>query len=114
VSFADSKIDLNRYRCAQCQRAPAEAQELFQGCTCGHRLFRIIRKDIESISPQRARTNDKKADKLNFLTVQELEVGKYRINIEKLLSTKPDEKTSSPIIVGNNGVFSIHLKPYKK
>ena len=114
MSFADKKVDLNRYQCARCHRAPAEAQELFQGCTCGHRLFRIIRNDNEAISLQRARNNGKKADRLNFLTVQELEVGRYSINVEKLLSDKPDEKTSSPVIVGNNGVFSIHLKPYKK
>ncbi len=115
MSLADGKINLNRYKCAQCQRAPTKAQELFHGCTCGHRLFRIIRQDENVITPNKRTKHDAvKADKMNFLTVQELEVGIYNINVEKLFTDKSDEKTSSPVIVGNNGVFSIHLKPYKK
>ena len=51
---------------------------------------------------------------MNFLTVQEIEVGRYNINVDKLFTDKLDDEISSPVIVGNNGVFSIHLKPYKK
>ncbi|UCG04070.1 MAG: hypothetical protein JSW11_08795 [Candidatus Heimdallarchaeota archaeon] len=112
MSLADGKINLNQYQCAQCQRTPTKSQELFHGCICGHRLFRIIRNNIP---PKNKTQHDvKKAENMNFLTVQEIEVGRYNINVEKLLSDKTDKKTSSPVIVGNNGVFSIHLKPYKK
>ncbi|MFW9906612.1 MAG: hypothetical protein ACFFFH_20055 [Candidatus Thorarchaeota archaeon] len=115
MSLPAGDINLNRYQCAQCHRTPTKAEELFHGCSCGHRLFRIIRnQDNISISHGRVLKEDKEADKLNFLTVQELEIGRYSINVEKLLSTEPDENTSSPVIVGNNGVFSIHLKPYRK
>lgn len=115
VSLADGKINLNRYQCAQCKRAPTKAQELFHGCTCGHRLFRIIRQNENDIIPNKKTKHDAiKTNKMNFLTVQELEVGIYNINVEKLFSDKYDEKTTSPVIVGNNGVFSIHLKSYKK
>lgn len=115
MSLTTGDINLNQYKCAQCQRTPAKAEELFHGCSCGHRLFRIIRKQDVTNSPHgRAIGEDMKAEKLNFLTVQELEVGRYSINVEKLLSTESDEKPPSPVIVGNNGVFSIHLKSYKK
>jgi predicted nucleic acid-binding Zn-ribbon protein len=117
VSLAQGTINLSQYQCAQCGRTPTKAQELFHGCTCGHRLFRIIRKqnNLTTNTPHGRRVNqDKKDNKLNFLTVQELEVGRYSINIEKLLSDESDESISSPVIVGNNGIFSIHLKPYKK
>ena len=114
MSLAAGDINLNRYQCAQCQRTPEKAQELFNGCSCGHRLFRIIRHKENGITSQERGMNDNKAGTLNFLTVQELEVGRYNINVEKLLTDKSDEKTSSPVIVGNNGVFSIHLKTYKK
>ncbi|MFX0207160.1 MAG: hypothetical protein ACFFDT_14315 [Candidatus Hodarchaeota archaeon] len=115
MSLTAGDINLNRYQCALCQRTPAKAEELFHGCSCGHRLFRIIRtQDNTNIPREKASNEDKNSDKLNFLTVQELEVGRYNINVEKLLSTELDENTSSPVIVGNNGVFSIHLKPYKK
>ncbi|MFX1506362.1 MAG: hypothetical protein ACFFDC_09630 [Promethearchaeota archaeon] len=115
MSLAAGDINLNRYQCALCQRTPIKAEELFRGCSCGHRLFRIIRTQDNTIFPnKKARNDDKKAEKLNFLTVQELEVGRYNINVEKLLSTELDKNTSSPVIVGNNGVFSIHLKSYKK
>ncbi|MFX0124758.1 MAG: hypothetical protein ACFFAE_14100 [Candidatus Hodarchaeota archaeon] len=115
MSLANGEINLNRYQCAQCQRAPTKAQELFHGCICGHRLFRIIRNNDNTITPnKRKKDNPQKSDNMNFLTVQELEVGRYYINIEKLLTYKSGEETSTPVIVGNNGVFSIHLKPYKK
>lgn len=114
MSLAAGDINLNRYKCAQCQRTPAKAEELFHGCSCGHRLFRIIREKENCITSQDRGMNDNKAGTLSFLTVQELEVGRYNINVEKLLSDKSDKKTSSPVIVGNNGVFSIHLKTYKK
>lgn len=115
MSLAEGDINLNRYKCALCQRTPVKAEELFHGCSCGHRLFRIIRTQDNIYIPHgKARNEDKKADKLNFLTVQELEVGRYNINVEKLLSNELDANTSSPVIVGNNGVFSIHLKSYKK
>lgn len=115
VSLANSKINLNRYQCAQCQRTPTKAQDLFHGCTCGHRLFRIIRQNDNALPPNKRIKHDAiKTENMNFLTVQELEVGIYNINVEKLFSDKSDGKTSSPVIVGNNGVFSIHLRPQKK
>jgi predicted nucleic acid-binding Zn-ribbon protein len=115
MSLAAGEINLKRYQCAQCQRTPAKAEELFHGCSCGHRLFRIIRKqDNIRISHEKPMNEDKRSDKMNFLTVQELEVGRYNINVDKLLSTESNENTTSPVIVGNNGVFSIHLKSYKK
>ena len=115
VSLIEGEINLNRYQCAQCHRPPTKAQELFHGCTCGHRLFRIIREDANVITSSKKMNHEtKKTKKMNFLTVQEIEVGRYNINVDKLFTDKLDDEISSPVIVGNNGVFSIHLKPYKK
>jgi predicted nucleic acid-binding Zn-ribbon protein len=117
VSFTDSEINLNRYQCAQCGKAPEKAQELFKGCICGHRLFRILHqkeKIPSNISKRVKRDPIEKMDDMNFLTVQELEVGIYDINVEKLFAGKSDKKDSTPVVVGNKGVFSIHLKHQKK
>ncbi|UCG89929.1 MAG: hypothetical protein JSU57_05560 [Candidatus Heimdallarchaeota archaeon] len=117
MSFSDSEINLSRYKCAQCNRTPTNAQELFQGCICGHRLFRIIRQNNSSLSS--TNTKERKSpvvrkEDLNFLTVHELEVGIYDINVEKLLAGKSDKIRSSPVVVGNEGVFSIRFQHQKK
>lgn len=116
VSFSDD-INLKRYQCAQCRRTPEKAQELFQGCVCGHRLFRLIteKNNVQPTLDMRLRKDVRKDQKsVDFLTVHEIEVGIYDINVEQLLSNKPSKKNSSPVIVGNDGVFSIHFQHQKK
>jgi predicted nucleic acid-binding Zn-ribbon protein len=117
VSLIDNEINLNRYQCALCGKTPEKAQEVFQGCICGHRLFRIVhqKKEIKSNVSQRVKKDPmKKMDNLNFLTVHELEVGIYDINVDKLFAGKSGKKDSTPVVVGNKGVFSIHLEHQKK
>lgn len=117
MNFADNNINLNRYQCAQCRRTPEKAQELFQGCICGHRLFRILHQTskIQSTANKAGDiTPNKNTEEIGFLTVQELEVGIYNINVKKLLDDKSNKKHSSPVVVGNKGVFSIHLQNQKK
>ena len=117
MSLTDSEINLNRYQCAQCGKTPEKAQELFQGCICGHRLFRIVhqKKKIHSNIIKRVKRDSiEKMDNMNFLTIHELEVGIYDINVEKLFADKSGKKDSTPVVVGNKGVFSIHLEHQKK
>ncbi len=117
MRLADNEINLNRYQCAQCRRTPENAQELFKGCVCGHRLFRILTQQNTPHSkiPRKVTRNpvERKKDN-NFLTVHELEVGIYDINVEKLFDGKSGKKQFSPVVVGNEGVFSIHLQHHKK
>ncbi|MFX0014949.1 MAG: hypothetical protein ACFFB2_07500 [Promethearchaeota archaeon] len=94
-----------------------KAQELFQGCICGHRLFRIVResKDFLSDTNKRTRNNSiNKTENINFLSIQELEIGVYDINVDKIFASKSNIKGAPPLVVGNNGVFSIYLKHQKK
>lgn len=117
MNFSDSEINLNRYKCAQCGRTPSNAQALFQGCICGHRLFRIVRQHegtYSSINKREKKYPIGKKKDMNFLTVHELEVGIYDINVEKLLTDKTGKIPSSPVVVGNEGVFSIRLQHQKK
>ena len=116
MSFSDD-INLRRYQCAQCRRTPEKAQELFQGCVCGHRLFRLITKENKALPDLelRMRKDERKDRKrVDFLSVHEVEVGIYDINVEQLLNNKAGKKNSTPVIVGNDGVFSIHLQHQKK
>ncbi|MFX1285501.1 MAG: hypothetical protein ACFFB5_17820 [Promethearchaeota archaeon] len=117
MRFSDSEINLNRYKCAQCNRTPLNAQALFQGCICGHRLFRIVREHESTHSPitkkEKSYPIEKKKD-MNFVTVHELEVGIYDINVEKLFADNSGKTCSSPLVVGNEGVFSIRLQHQKK
>ncbi|UCE13342.1 MAG: hypothetical protein JSV04_14300 [Candidatus Heimdallarchaeota archaeon] len=117
MAFSNQDIDLTRYQCAQCARTPERAQELFQGCICGHRLFRIIHKNNSShlkLNKQERNTSYENSKDLDFLTVHEHEIGVYEINVDKLLSNKPNKRQSSPVVVGNEGIFSIHIQQHKK
>ncbi len=109
--FSNSDISFDKYRCTKCGKTPENAHEVFQGCSCGNRLFRII---IQSSKlPRKEKDNHSISRKeMEFLTVRERGVGIYDINVEKLLNTGK-EKMESPVVVGNNGIFSIHLKNQK-
>jgi predicted nucleic acid-binding Zn-ribbon protein len=106
----NSNTNLFRYQCSRCGRPPQKAQELFQGCSCGHRFFRIVNPNRDSKSSLDKNSLNKTKRNLGILTVREREVGVYDINVEKLL----DSKLESPVVVGNNGVFSIHIKQNQK
>lgn len=117
MAFSKQEIDLSRYQCAQCARTPEKAQELFQGCSCGHRLFRIVHKNNLgqlSLIKQGETTPCENSKDLDFLTIHEQEVGVYEINVDKLFSNRPNKKQSSPVIAGNEGIFSIHIQQYKR
>jgi predicted nucleic acid-binding Zn-ribbon protein len=45
---------------------------------------------------------------MGFLTIREKRVGIYDINVEKLLQPEMYEE-ESPVIAGNNGIYSIRL-----
>ncbi|MFX0086005.1 MAG: hypothetical protein ACFFAU_10035 [Candidatus Hodarchaeota archaeon] len=110
--ISNSNISFDKYRCSKCGKTPESANEVFQGCSCGNRLFRII---IQSSNlPRKEKDKDAISKKeMEFLTVHERGVGIYDINVEKLLN-KGEEEKGSPVVVGNNGIFSIHLKNQKK
>ena len=113
MSFANDEIDLKKYQCAQCNRNPENPIELFRGCTCGHRLFRIISNNKQQFSPNK---NDKMSNCMNkedFLTIRERSIGIYDINVDNLLKRKSKEE-KSPVVAGNNGVYSIRLDSSKK
>ena len=100
------EVNLDRYRCAKCNRKPICENEILKGCTCGHRLFRLHlnKSKIDNSIPQNGGT----PKDMEFLTVRERRVGIYDINVEKLLQPEVDEE-ESPVIAGNNGIYSIRL-----
>jgi predicted nucleic acid-binding Zn-ribbon protein len=112
VSFVNSDILLDKYQCAKCGKTPENAHEVFKGCSCGHRLFRIIIKYSRVSQKEKDYISSSNKD-MGFLTVRERGIGIYDINVEKLLEIGVGD-VDSPVIAGNNGIFSIHLKNQKK
>jgi predicted nucleic acid-binding Zn-ribbon protein len=112
LSSIKNEINLSRYKCAQCGRTPQSENEVFNGCICGHRLFRIVLQKV-SITSRSGETSEiySNEDK-DFLTIREREIGIYEINVEKLLDEKTSKK-SVPIVAGNKGIFSIRLDSHK-
>ncbi|MHA1214362.1 MAG: hypothetical protein ACTSR2_12160 [Candidatus Hodarchaeales archaeon] len=107
--FSDTdNIDLNRYKCAKCGKTPQEASDLFKGCQCGHRLFRIVNKSEQEKRSYSRKNDSQDKDEMEFLTIRERDIGVYDINVEKLLGNDSKDK-AEPLIVGNKGVFSIRL-----
>ncbi len=113
MALTSGEVNLSRYRCAKCDRTPEKANELFTGCTCGHRLFRL------RMQPQTNKNVSVTADKtiyskedMEFLTIRERQIGIYDINVDNLLKRK-SKKEKSPVIAGNNGVYSIRLDSSK-
>ncbi len=109
MSLTSGEVNLTRYRCAKCDRTPEKANELFTGCTCGHRLFRLRMQPetpkVSSLTPDK--TLYSKED-MEFLTIRERQIGIYDINVDTLLKRKT-KKEKSPVVAGNNGVYSIRL-----
>jgi predicted nucleic acid-binding Zn-ribbon protein len=50
---------------------------------------------------------------MEFLTIRERKIGIYDINVDKLLKREP-KKEKSPVVAGNNGVYSIRLSSSPK
>lgn len=111
MAFSSSDISLEKYRCAKCGKTPEKAHEVFRGCTCGHRLFRILTNKQRKDQTFNNKDNLSQAG-MDFLTVREQSVGIYDINVEKLLNGE-NGTIEQPVIAGNNGIFSIHLKNQK-
>ena len=109
MTLTSGEVNLTRYRCAKCDRTPEKANELFTGCTCGHRLFRLRLQPQSSsnLSVTSDKTIYSKED-MEFLTIRERQIGIYDINVDELLKQKP-KKEKTPVIAGNNGVYSIRL-----
>ena len=109
------EVNLDRYRCAKCNRKPSDATEILKGCTCGHRLFRLQlnNNSVKKESPNSSILKQERPSDMGFLTIRERRVGIYDINVEKLLEP---EKTrdDSAVIAGNNGIYSIKLDSHKK
>lgn len=103
------EVNLGKYRCAKCGRIPEKANNLFTGCACGHRLFRL--QLSPSTAPRHSNTvkQSNTQDDMGFLTIREKQIGIYQINVNKLM--EHDEKEEeSPVVVGNNGIYSIRLE----
>jgi predicted nucleic acid-binding Zn-ribbon protein len=110
--LSNGEVNLDRYRCAKCSRKPSNAIEILKGCTCGHRLFRLQLNNNSSVIKEKI-SHSKKLEKHNFLTIRERQVGIYDINVEKLLQPEMEEE-ESPVIAGNNGIYSIRLDSHRK
>ncbi|MHA1948182.1 MAG: hypothetical protein ACXAC6_06365 [Candidatus Hodarchaeales archaeon] len=114
--LSNGEVNLDRYRCAKCSRKPSDANEILKGCTCGHRLFRLqlnshsseSKKKLSHITKREMNRQD-----MGFLTIRERQVGIYDINVEKLLQPEMEEE-ESPVIAGNNGIYSIRLDSRRK
>ena len=109
--LSSGEVNLDRYRCAKCNRKPSNANEIFKGCQCGHRLFRLQVSNIASknrIKPTPPPQQPDAHKDLGFLTIRERQVGIYDINVDKLLQPRLDED-KSPVVAGNNGIYSIRL-----
>jgi len=108
--LSDGEVNLDRYRCAKCNRKPSNANEILKGCACGHRLFRLhLKKSTSENKRQIIPTRQLETPKdMGFLTIREKRVGIYDINVEKLLQPEMVED-ESPVIAGNNGIYTIRL-----
>ena len=108
MALTSGEVNLTRYRCAKCDRTPEKANELFTGCECGHRLFRLRLqpKATQPVSFTPEKTG--RPEDMEFLTIREKQIGIYDINVDKLLKCEPQKK-KTPVIAGNNGVYSIRL-----
>ncbi|MHA2237307.1 MAG: hypothetical protein ACXAB2_02925 [Candidatus Hodarchaeales archaeon] len=112
MSITSGDINLKRYQCAKCGQTPEVSTQLFTGCVCGHRLFRLnVQKKSTNLSSEKS-PNDSGSKDMGFLTIRERKIGIYDINVEKLLDNKP--KKDSTVVAGNNGVYSIRFQPPKK
>ncbi|NHJ01395.1 MAG: hypothetical protein EAX86_04595 [Candidatus Heimdallarchaeota archaeon] len=109
--LGDEEVNLAKYQCAKCGKRPETSQEVFRGCQCGHRLFRIVSSYTKPMTQSGLRKNAQKED-LEFLTVRERSIGVYDINVGQLLPQNSKQKT--PMIAGNEGVFTIQLDSKKK
>jgi predicted nucleic acid-binding Zn-ribbon protein len=108
VTFSSRDISLSKYQCAKCGRNPQKAEEVFQGCSCGHRLFRIVSRDQRVNHYKQNRPNSTIQD-TEFLSVRERSVGIYDINVDKLLGNG-NEKQDSLVVAGNDGIYSIQFQ----
>ena len=106
-------VDLAKYQCARCGKNPETSQEVFRGCQCGHRLFRIIPNASNSLRYQELNPKPKNHEDMEFLTVRERCIGVYDINVGQLMP-KDSKLNKSPLIAGNEGVFTIQLDSSKK
>jgi predicted nucleic acid-binding Zn-ribbon protein len=112
MSIASGEVNLERYRCAKCGQTPKISAQLFTGCSCGHRLFRLSMKQEKAQPPSEEESEASKPKNMGFLTIRERKIGVYDINVEKLLDIKP--KKDAAVIAGNNGVYSIRIQSPKK
>jgi predicted nucleic acid-binding Zn-ribbon protein len=113
MAFSDKDINLGRYECARCRRTPEIAREIFQGCICGHRFFRIKPQNENSLSNIDIKEKSQPTADMEFLTIREREIGIYDINVENIMGKKLN-KSPSPLIAGSKGVYSIRLENSKK
>lgn len=112
MSITSGEVNLERYRCAKCGQTPKFSAQLFTGCACGHRLFRLNMKHEKANTLTEKKPITTKPKNMGFLTIRERKIGVYDINVEKLLDIEP--KKDSAVIAGNNGVYSIRIRTPKK
>ncbi len=108
MTLSSRDISLSKYQCAKCGRNPQKAEEVFQGCSCGHRLFRIIMNNQRDHQLERNEPSSPVGD-MEFLSVRERGIGIYDINVDKLLSNG-NEEPESPVVAGTNGIYSINVQ----
>jgi predicted nucleic acid-binding Zn-ribbon protein len=114
MAITSGEVNLSRYRCAKCARTPEKANELFTGCSCGHRLFRLrLHPPASKRAPVPSDKSTYSKEDMEFLTIRERKIGIYDINVDELLKREPQKK-KSPVIAGNNGVYSIRLDSTSK
>ena len=107
--LSSGEVNLDRYRCAKCNRKPSNAEDILKGCTCGHRLFRLhLNKNSEEKQTKYSPSIKPRQTDMGFLTIRERKIGIYDINVEKLMQHETNEE-ESPVIAGNNGIYSIRL-----
>ena len=114
MSQSEEQRPINQYICAQCGRTPKFAKEVFQGCICGHRLFRIITPKSNSRTDDYKKLDSYKKHDSDFLVVREHEIGIYSINVEQMLDKEPKNTKKLPLIAGNEGIYSIFIQQKKK
>ncbi|MFW9779077.1 MAG: hypothetical protein ACFFE8_09515 [Candidatus Heimdallarchaeota archaeon] len=111
--MSGNEDSLKRYKCAQCGRSPTSEWEIFKGCECGHRLFRIVPRNKPLLIPGRPYQLTNNQGVPEFLTVKEEREGVYEINVNQLLQN--NEEMQTPLVVGTEGVFVIKgLAPKRK
>ncbi len=109
MTLHTGEVNLEKYRCAKCGRIPEKANDLFTGCTCGHRLFRLqLTPNIAQRHSNTVKQSNTQED-MGFLTIREKQIGIYQINVNKLMQ-HDEEEEESPVVAGNNGVYSIRLE----